>query len=125
MLTAHKILFLTLFISSFLFPQDEDQIEEKESQLFILRNEIAQLENELTQKTQKEKESFEALENYNKQAFLLNKVINKLRKEEAIQQREITSLKKEIKSIEEEINLLKDNYAKYVVALYKNGTYSE
>jgi septal ring factor EnvC (AmiA/AmiB activator) len=125
MLTAHKILFLTLFISSFLFPQDEDQIEEKESQLFILRNEIAQLENELSQKTQKERESFEVLENYNKQAFLLNKVINKLRKEEAIQQREITSLVKEIKSIEEEINLLKDNYAKYVVALYKNGTYSE
>ena len=125
MTTAHKILILTLLLSSFLFPQDEDQIEEKKSQLFLLRNEIAQLENELSQKTQKEKESFEALENYNKQAFLLNKVINKLRKEEAIQQKEITNLEKEIKSIEKEINLLKDNYAKYVVALYKKGTYNE
>ncbi|MCH6573778.1 MAG: peptidoglycan DD-metalloendopeptidase family protein [Bacteroidetes bacterium] len=125
MTTAHKILILTLLLSSFLFPQDEDQIEEKKSQLFLLRNEIAQLENELSQKTQKEKESFEALENYNKQAFLLNKVINKLRKEEAIQQNEITNLEKEIKSIEEEINLLKDNYAKYVLALYKKGTYNE
>jgi septal ring factor EnvC (AmiA/AmiB activator) len=125
MITAHKILFLTLLISSFLFPQDEDQIEEKKSQLYILRNEISQLENELSQKTQKEKESFEVLENFNKQAFLLNKVINKLRKEEAIQQKEITSLKKEIKNIEEEINLLKENYAKYVVALYKKGTYNE
>ena len=96
MTTAHKILILTLLLSSFLFPQDEDQIEEKKSQLFLLRNEIAQLENELSQKTQKEKESFEALENYNKQAFLLNKVINKLRKEEAIQQKEITNLEKEI-----------------------------
>jgi septal ring factor EnvC (AmiA/AmiB activator) len=125
MTTTHKILFLTLLLSSFLFPQDDDQIEEKKSQLFLLRNEIAQLENELSQKTRKEKESFEALENYNKQAFLLNKVINKLRKEEAIQQREITSLEKEIESIKEEINLLKNNYAKYVVALYKKGTYNE
>lgn len=125
MKTTHKILILTLLLSSFIFPQDEEQIEEKKSQLFLLRDEIIQLENELSQKTQKEKESFEALENYNKQAFLLNKVINKLRKEEAIQQREITNLKKEIKSIEEEINLLKDNYAKYVVALYKKGTYNE
>ncbi|MFB3055743.1 MAG: hypothetical protein ACE1ZQ_01105, partial [Ignavibacteriaceae bacterium] len=125
MITAHKILILTLLLSSFLFAQDEDQIDDKKSQLFLLRNEIAQLENELSQKTQKEKESFEALENYNKQAFLLNKVINKLRKEEAIQQKEITNLEKKIKSIEEEINLLKDNYAKYVVALYKKGTYNE
>ena len=100
MITAHKILILTLLLSSFLFAQDEDQIDEKKSQLFLLRNEIAQLENELSQKTQKEKESFEALENYNKQAFLLNKVINKLRKEEAIQQNEITNLEKEIKNIE-------------------------
>jgi len=125
MITAHKILILTLLISSFLFAQDEDQIDDKKSQLFFLRNEIAQLENELSQKTQKEKESFEALENYNKQAFLLNKVINKLRKEEAIQQKEITNLEKEIKNIEEEITLLKDNYAKYVLALYKKGTYNE
>ncbi len=125
MVTVHKILILTLLLSSFLFPQDENQIEEKKSELFLLRNEIFQLENELSQKTKKEKESFEALENYNKQAFLLNKVINKLRKEEAIQQKEITNLEKEIKSIEEEINLLKDNYAKYVLALYKKGTYNE
>lgn len=125
MITAHKILILILLLSSFLFAQDEDQIGDKKSQLFHLRNEIAQLENELSQKTQKEKESFEALENYNKQAFLLNKVINKLRKEEAIQQNEITNLEKEIKNIEEEITLLKDNYAKYVLALYKKGTYNE
>jgi len=125
MATIHKILILTLLLSSFIFPQDEDQIEEKKSQLFFLRNEIAELENELSQKTQKEKESFEALENYNKQAFLLNKVINKLRKEVAIQQKQITNLEKEIKNIEEEINLLKNNYANYVVALYRKGTYNE
>lgn len=125
MTTAHKILILALLLSSFLFPQNEDQIEEKKSQLYFLRNEIAELENEFSQKTQKEKESFEALENYNKQAFLLNKVINKLRKEEAIQQKEITNLEKKIKNIAEEINLLRDNYAKYVLALYKKGTYNE
>ena len=125
MKTVLKILFLALLLSSYIYSQEEDQIEEKKSQLFQLRNEIAQLENELSQKSQKEKESFEALENYNKQAFLLNKVINKLRKDEAVQQKEINRLRKDIKTIEEEIELLKDNYAKYVIALYKKGSYNE
>ena len=58
MMTTHKILFFTLLLSSFLFSQDGDQIEEKKSQLFLLRNEIAQLENELSQKTKKEKKEF-------------------------------------------------------------------
>ena len=56
MTTKHKILILTLLLSSFMFPQDEEQIEEKKSQLYNLRNEISQLENELSQKTQKEKD---------------------------------------------------------------------
>ena len=120
-----KILSVIFVLSSLVLSQEENQIEAKKSELYNLRTEIAQLEDELSQKSQKEKESFEVLENYNKQAFLINKVINKLRKEEKSLQKEIKGIELKIKSIENEISLLQKNYAKYVVALYKKGSYNE
>jgi septal ring factor EnvC (AmiA/AmiB activator) len=125
MKTTLKIYLIILMVSSSVALQDENAIEEKRTQLSNLRSEIARLENDLSQKTQNEKESSVALENYNKQAHLLNRVINNLRREEKVNQGEINNLEKEIRSIEDEIDILKDNYAKYVVALYKKGSYNE
>ena len=117
---------LTILIASLpIFSQEAEQIEEKKEELVTIRQEISNLEDELSKKSEREKESYEALDNYNKQAYLLNKIINKLRKEEAAQQKEINKLSKQIKSIEKETKQLRDNYAKYVVALYKKGSYNE
>ena len=120
-----KILLLILTVTPFAYPQDQNQLEEKKAELVLLRNEISQLEDELSQKSAKEKESLEILENFNQQAHLLNKIIIKLLKQENAQRKEIKSLQKEIKSIEAEIKILMDNYSKYVVALYKKGQYNE
>ena len=120
-----KILLIFILISSPVFLQEDNQIEKKKEELVSIREEISKLEEELSNKSQREKESYDALDNYNKQAYLLNKIINKLRKEEASQQKEINSLSKQIKSIEEETKVIRDNYAKYVVALYKKGSYNE
>lgn len=114
--------FLTL--TSYLFAQD-NQIETKKNQLTKLKEEISQLENQLAQKSKSEKKSLADYENIGKQSFLLNKLIGKLRSEENQKQKEIDSRIKEIKSIENEINLLKKNYAKYVTASYKYGNYNE
>jgi len=119
-------IFLTVLVVSLpVFSQEAEQIEEKKEELVTIRQEISNLEDELSKKSEREKESYEALDNYNKQAYLLNKIINKLRKEEAAQQKEINKLSKQIKSIEKETKQLRDNYAKYVVALYKKGSYNE
>jgi len=120
-----KILLLVLTITPFAYLQEQDQLEEKKAELISLRNEITQLEDELSQKSAKEKESLEILENYNKQAHLLNKIIIKLLKQENAKRKEINKLQKDIKSIETEIKILMDNYSKYVVALYKKGQYNE
>ncbi len=122
---AVKILIVLIAYSSVVFLQEEKKIEESKAKLFQLRTEIAQLEEELSQKSQKEKESFATVENYNKQAYLLNKVINKLRKDVNAKQREINKLLKGIKNKGDEINALKENYSKYVIALYKKGPYNE
>ena len=117
---------LTILIASLpIFSQEAEQIEEKKEELVTIRQEISNLEDELSKKSEREKESYEALDNYNKQAYLLNKLINKLRKEEASQQKEINGLSKQIKSIEDETKVIRDNYAKYVIALYKKGSYNE
>ena len=120
-----KILLIILILPSIAHLQEKLQIEEKQAELFQIRNEISQLENDLSKKSEKEKESFDALENYNKQAFLLNKVINKFRNEEAVIQKGIEILEIKIISTKDEIDLLMHNYAVYVVALYKKGVFLE
>jgi len=120
-----KIFLIFIAITPFAFLQEQNQLEVKKAELLLLRNEISQLEEDLSQKSAKEKESFEILENYNKQAHLLNKIIVKLIKQERAQEKDINILRAEIKSIESDIKILMNNYAKYVVALYKKGQYNE
>jgi len=125
MFNAVKIIFLAVFILSICFAQEENEIVEKRSQLSNLRSEISGLEGELAGHTEKEKKSYEVLENYNKQQHLLNKVISTLRSEERTRRTEINKLNRRINTIEEKINILKQNYAKYVVAIYKKGKIHE
>ena len=56
------------------FPQSED-ISQKKSELSSIKTEINNLEKELASKSAAEKKSFEAVENLNKQNFLINKVL--------------------------------------------------
>ncbi len=77
-----KILLIIITVTSNVFPQEKNQLDEKKAELLFLRNEISQLEEDISQKSEKEKESFEILENYNKQAHLLNKLIIKFIKQE-------------------------------------------
>ena len=73
--------FLLLYLLTPIFPQVE-QIDDKKEDLARIKDEISELEKELEEETALEKESVKVLENYNKQSFLLNKIINNLRKEE-------------------------------------------
>ncbi len=116
------ILFFLLFtLSSF---QQED-INKKKTELQNLKSEISKLENELNLQTKKEKESFAAVDNYNKQSYLLNKIISNLRNDEKKKNEEINLNQKKVNEIELQIDLLQKNYAKYVVAVYKYGKMDE
>ena len=106
------------------FPQSED-ISQVKSELSSIKIEIKNLENELASKSAAEKKSFEAVENLNKQNFLINKVIGELRTEINNKDKEIKAVENKIVRIESEIKILKDNYAKYVYAIYKKGQFNE
>ncbi|MFZ0456144.1 MAG: hypothetical protein WAM24_20515, partial [Ignavibacteriaceae bacterium] len=123
--SVYYIFLIILSAAINILPQDREKIEVKKNELSDLKNEISRLEDELKQKTEKEKESFEVLENYNKQNYLLRKLIRKLKSQENAKQKEIDKSSLIIKTIEKQILILKKNYSKYVIAIYKYGRVNE
>ncbi|MBK8662266.1 MAG: peptidoglycan DD-metalloendopeptidase family protein [Ignavibacteriales bacterium] len=65
------------------------------------------------------KRSYESIEKFNKQVFLLNKLVNELKAEELLKSRQISGLQSEISGIELQMDQLRQFYARYVVAVYK------
>ena len=114
---------LTILFAGFSFSQDD--ISQRKTELQNIRDEISNLETQIKNQTKKEKESYSAIENYNRQSFLLNKLIAKLRSEEKAKQNEITQNQKSIKELEKQIELLQKNYSKYVVSVYKYSKMDE
>ena len=106
------------------FPQSEDVLQ-KESELSSIKTEIKNLENELASKSATQKKSYEAVENLNKQNFLINKIMGELRTEINKKEGEIKQVEIKIAQAESEVKILQDNYAKYVKAIYKKGQYNE
>ncbi len=119
------ILLLVLLVFNIDSYAQTTQIDSRKEELTKLKDEISRLENELAQKNKKEKKTLEDLENISKQNFLVNKLLTSLRREEAQKENEIKESVSNISAIENEIDLLQKNYAKYVAATYKNGTHTE
>lgn len=124
MVRCAKYFLFVVFLTVNSFPQSED-ILKKESELSSIKTVINNLENELAAKSAAQKKSFEAIENLNKQNFLLNKVLGQLRNELKKKEEEIKNIEQKISKIESEIKSLQNNYANYVRAIYKKGQYNE
>lgn len=124
-----KISFYIFICVLILFNPDcyaqKTQIDSSKQELSKLKNEISKLEIELAQKNRKEKKSLEDLDNISKQRFLLSKLLTTLRSEENQKQIEIDNQALNISAIKKEINVLQNNYAKYVTATYKHGSYTD
>ena len=124
-----KIVFY-IFICAFILISPDNyaqktQIDSSKQELSKLKDEITRLETELAKKNRKEKKSLEDLDNINKQNFLLSKLLTNLRREENQKQSEINKQTLNITAIEKEIDVLQKNYAKYVTATYKHGSYTD
>jgi murein hydrolase activator len=119
-----KILLYILLLISFAAAQ-ENEISSKKDELINLRSEIKRLEDEIKSKSRTERKTFETLEALKKQAYVLNRMVNTLRKEEEQKGAEIGKTAGEIRSLEKRINLLKESYARSIKGLYKYGTPSD
>lgn len=121
-----KILFFLLIIPvTEIHLQEEPELNINQAKLTELRSQIEFLQKELELKSASEKESYSSIENLNKQNLILNKLIGELRSEEKNKQRQIELSLSNIATVENEIKKIKENYAAYIVAIYKRGSVSE
>ncbi len=115
-------IFLIIFLSAAsLVAQEGSQIYKKKNELSKIKDEINYLQNQLKLKSKKERESFNVLENYNKQSFLLHSLISKLQSEEQDLELQISTNEAKVSGLRKDISSLKENYSKYVVSAYEHG----
>jgi len=115
--------FLIIFVlfSLILFDGHNQQpdIKKKKDELASLKKEIESIKDELKKASGEEKKTYELIEKFNRQVFLLNKLVNGLQAEEEKKSNQISKLENEIKFLDSQIYELKAFYARYVVAVYK------
>lgn len=97
----------------------QSDIESSKEELNLLRIQIDRIQEEIGNADQKEKATYELIEKYNEQNFLVNKLINSLRDQEKQKDRQITKTENDIRLLEEENKQLKGQYAAHIVAAYK------
>jgi len=120
-----KLLILLIFIlcisNNLVLPQTNKAIKKQNSELSKLKSEITVLENKLASKSAKAKYSSEAFNTLSKQILLLNKLINKLTKEELVKERSINNITRQINSTSKKTEALQKEYSAYVVWIYKRN----
>ena len=110
-------LFVLIFLSTAL-PQQKE-ISQKKQELDNLKSEIQSLEKEIADISKREKKSFSVVEKFNKQNFLLNKLINSYKSQIEKKLEQIDLLQSQIERLREKTKALKENYARYAAAIYK------
>ncbi|PIW68910.1 MAG: hypothetical protein COW08_10015 [Ignavibacteriales bacterium CG12_big_fil_rev_8_21_14_0_65_30_8] len=127
MVKSSKYKFLLLFLFSFCFLgfAQQQKIKQKKEELSEIKKEIRLLETQYKQKSSKEKKSYSSFQNFNRQKFLLNKLITNLKKQEQDKAYQISLTKRKISDLEEEIKQLRKNYVKYLISINKYGEQSE
>lgn len=120
-----KLFFYILLVFSLIAipknSQPTDSLTTKQKELTSLKKEIAELEKEIAKKNKKEKEAFSVLQKYDRQTFLLGKIINQYRKEIKGKAELISTAETNVSKLTSEIERLQNNYAKYVNAVYRNN----
>jgi septal ring factor EnvC (AmiA/AmiB activator) len=116
-----KIFWLLVCLSTLLLSQTNNQIKSKSSELDKLQQDIQMLEAELLSKTAKEKKSYQSLQKIDNQNLLINKLINRLKKEESRTSKDINKINIELTALEDTIKNLRADYSKYILWVYKHG----
>lgn len=115
-MSMKKIFFIFFFFSSLSFAQT---ISGKEEELAKLREEIKKIEIEIKTSSSQQKNALQLLEKYNRQNFLVNKLIVQLRVAQNEKQKNIGLLSGEILALVEKSESLKRVYSKYIALVYK------
>ena len=118
MVTVKKYFLFVLLLFSFALPQQKE-ISQKKQELNSLKMEIQSLEKEISDISKREKKSYSVVEKFNKQNYLLNRLIisYKIQIDEKLEQIDLLQL--QIETLQQKTKALKENYARYASAIYK------
>lgn len=121
MRTFYFFLLIGLFFvfSSIGFAQSD--IQSKQTELNKLRKEIEQVEKKIKEKGKKEQSTLGLLDQYDRQANLLQRLIKAIQKQERQIESDIAETRNTIQSLNSQMNSMKKQYAKYITRLYKYG----
>jgi len=99
----------------------DEQIKKKKEELARIRQEIETYEERIQQSEHRESKTLELLDNYDRQATLLHRLINSLRDDSRKMQQEIDETINNIADLRSQVTFLKTHYARYVRSAYKYG----
>jgi len=129
--TSKNIIILILvsfLIKGTVQPQQKDldkKIEYQSEQLEKIRREIRDYKSNLKQPESKEKSILTRLDETERSISLTEKLITQLNREQSQKERDISQTERSIKRLESNLTTLKEDFAKRLVYLYKNGQYSD
>ena len=119
-----KFILILIIFSSFFFVNQQSnkkEIDKRKKELETLRKQIKDYENKLNASEKKEKATVETIDQYDKKGMLLNQLINKIADEISYQEYAVNKIQKELKLAELKLIQLKNDYAKYIISMYKRG----
>lgn len=99
----------------------DGEIKKKQEELARLRKEIEAIEKRIRDSERRETVTLELLDNYDRQAVLVKRLIGSLRDDEKRLQRQIDTTRTTIGELQDQVSLLKHHYARYVRSAYKYG----
>lgn len=103
----------------------EKDIKSKQLELELLQKEIAQFEEKIKSTEQREQNTLEMLDTYDRQSTLIKKLLRTLHMQERKLQGDISEVEHQISQLEKQVSFLQDHYARYVIGAYKYGRLSD
>ncbi len=100
----------------------DEEIARRQRELESIRREIDNFEKKIQESRRSEEESITLLENLDRQTVLVRTYIRDLRSEEQRLVREVDEARRSIRTLENEIEKLRTQYARYVRSAYKHGS---
>jgi len=103
----------------------EKDIKSKQLELEQLQKEITQFEDKIKSTEQREQNTLEMLDTYDRQSTLIKKLLRTLHAQERKLQYDISEVENQISHLEKQVSFLQDHYARYVIGAYKYGRLSD
>ena len=99
----------------------QDEIKKRQAELQSIRDQIKEFEAKIQEEQHNEQESLELLDNYDHKATLVRRLVTKLHGIEQDIENRIGQTQKRMTALEVQLTFLRDEYARYVTAVYKEG----